>query len=264
VSKLIAKYGQQEIKNHVCVKRGFLLHTRIFLILFTIACFVMSSFAQEDKPVIGVLGLDNRGGLTDLTIDTICNKISDLMEQFQNFYVLKREFIPPVLEEQGFTISKGACSQKEILVAAGILLSADQMIGGTIQQDGDKLNIEFQRVKVQNRKVLGTQQISSSSSRKELMEFELPVIIEALLYDMEESPSPVPTAAVDKTKTVAEDTKRSDAPVIRERRRKFPLLITMLGIGLAGAAGAYIYHEKHNPDNDVINGVPLSGHPQHD
>lgn len=57
--------------------------------------------AQENKPVIGVLGLDNGGGVGKATIDTICNRISTLVDNSSKYLVLQRDFIPVVLEEMG-------------------------------------------------------------------------------------------------------------------------------------------------------------------
>jgi len=237
-----------------------------FLIIITIVSYVAlfgtyaSVSAQDNLPVIGVLGLANNGGLHTDTVDSICNRISDLIEKTQKFYVLKREFIPPVLHEQGMTINNTTCSQKEGLFAAGNLLSADQMIGGTISKKEGKLSIDLLRVNVLNRITLASQQISTKSSFKELIDLELPVIIEALLYDEKSINGPSTTALNSDIK--GEMVPSENNQIIREKRkRRGPLWFIMSGILLAGgAAGAYIYHEKVGA-NPGTPDVPLSDLP---
>ena len=81
------------------------------------------SLAQQDLPVIGVLGLKNKGGVSQSTIDTICNRVSGIIEGSRKYYVLNREFIPMVLDDGGFTISENGYTQEGELSAAGKLLS---------------------------------------------------------------------------------------------------------------------------------------------
>lgn len=232
--------------------------TRGVLVLICITI-VETISAQENLPVIGVLGLTNNGGISTLTVDSICNKISDLVEQTQRFYVLKREFISPVLQEQGMTINNLLCSQKEGLAAAGNLLSADQMIGGTILRKEGKLSINLLRINVLNRIQLSSQRIEASNILA--LENGLQKIIESLLNDSSSIMIQKPLVLSPNTNVENKNELKEPSVIQEKRKKKGPILILLSAILIAGgAAGAYVYHESMGPDQNIPD-VPLSDLP---
>ncbi len=250
--KAIRKKGQEK-RTLSAVIGGFM--TVILLCI----CKVVD--AQENLPVIGVLGLTNGGEISPVTVDSICNKISDLIEQTQKYYVLKREFIPPVLQEQGMTITNTLCSQKEGLAAAGNLLSADQMVGGTISRRDGKFTLDLIRINVLNRNLLSSQQITVDSL---LIGRKLPGIVDVLIRDDRNVNSPGSTAISGNTGADLKKTDDKKDLVIKEKKRgKGPLLVILSGIILAGgaAAGAYVYHERNGGGDLNTPDVPLTDLP---
>lgn len=243
-------------------------------------CLCSGLFAQEDKPVIGVLGLDNGGGITGSVIDTVCNRISALIDKTQKYYVLQRDFIPPVLEEQGYIVTSGACSKAEGLSAAGTLLSADQMVGGKILKGESGITLTLQRIQVSNLSLLASRQITTVLPRQEFLDTELPKMVSALLEDSQEKNQPVASMkkqnrkketvllTADKTAVSipADNPKEKINPVIVEKRKKrVPLLIIFSSVVASGAAaaGAYVYHKDHQSNSPVIStDLPLGELPE--
>lgn len=233
-------------KNLFCLKHGKLAGFASVLIktlTFTFICCFSEILSQDTKPVIGVLGLDNSsGGISDNMTSAICDSISSLIEQSDNYLVLKREFIPPVLEAQGFNVSNIICSQKEGLAAAGTLLSADEIIGGSVSRENGTLSLSLQRIKIINRTQLAFEHISSSVSKDAFFSNILPRITRELL----KNPEPV----------VSKVEPDINAQITEKPKRRFPIWTVLSGIAIAGAAtGAYFYYE--NNDTDDSPGVPL-------
>lgn len=243
--------------------------SRVIIINFIcISCF--KSAAQDDKPVIGVLGLENGGGITESVIDTICNRISYLVELTQNYYVLQRDFIPPVLQEQGFTITSGICSQVEGLALAGTFLSADQMIGGSISKGAAGITISIQRIQVHNRTLICYCQKNVLISKQEFLEMELPKMVNDILSDPQNKAPVISESQLngnhglsngkdDKIK-FSTDTLKGVKPIIAEKRKnRAPIWIILSGVVVSGAAaGAYLYHEKNHPESpEVTPDLPL-------
>ena len=228
----------------VIKKSGVLSPLNRFVALLVLSI-CMSTFSQENKPVIGVLGLENQGGLTESVVDSICNRISELIDQSQKYLVFQREFIPPTLEAQGFKLSGMICSQKEGLAAAGNLLAADQIVGGTVKRENNVLTLEVQRITVIDRQLLCTEKIVSTGSKQDVLNVELPEMVTRLLTD-----TPVQNIPIKKDVTIA------------KKRNKTPLLV-ILGTLTAGgiAAGVYAIYESINKADSEPD-VPLDELPQ--
>lgn len=167
-----------ELKKSNNTVFNFLLYQWVIFLLLLISSNV---FTQDTKPVIAVLHLDNEGGVSETVIDTICNRISMLIEKTQRYYVFKREFISPVLEESRFTVLNGIYSLKEELAAAGTLLSVDEIIGGIIYRENSSINIILKRIDVHNQKQVSSVQFTSAVSKQEFMGIQLPILVERIL-----------------------------------------------------------------------------------
>lgn len=242
---------------------------RAFIInLICISCF--RSDAQDYKPVIGVLGLENGGGITESVIDTICNRISYLVECTQGYFVLQRDFIPPVLQEQGFTITSDIYSQVEGLALAGTFLSADQMIGGSISKGSEGINISIQRIQVHNRTLISNCQKIIILSKQEFLEMELPKMVKDVLMGSQINTSVISETQLEENQGLSNgnddkikynaDTLKEVKPVIAEKRKsKVPIWIILSGVVVSGAAaGAYLYYEKSQSESpEVTPDLPL-------
>ncbi|HEX2955742.1 MAG TPA: hypothetical protein VHO70_02855 [Chitinispirillaceae bacterium] len=223
-------------------------------------------FAQENKPIIGVLGLDNGGGVGNWVIDSVCNRISMLIEKEPSKYlVLKREFIPIVLQEQGFTVSNEICFRIEGLAASGLLLSADEMIGGSIKKDTNGITVELIRIRVNDRIQLAAHKITTILSRQDFLDLELPGVVEALISNSKPDglktgikPSLVTQVSEDKVSVVT-DTRSKHSNIKQHGKGKgIRLLTTSIILTGAAAAGAFYYLRSHRDtpseapfDNDI-------------
>lgn len=150
-------------------------------VIFFIICVFSVTFSQGTKPIIAVIHLDNDGGVSEPMIDTICDRITTLIEKTQRYYVFRREFITPVLEESRFTVLNGIYSLKEELAAAGALLSVDKVIGGIISRENGNLNLTLKLIDVHAQLQLSSVQFSRAVSKSEFMEIQLSNMVSELL-----------------------------------------------------------------------------------
>lgn len=198
--------------------------------------------AQEDKPIIGVVGLDNRGGIGEAAIDTLCNRISTLLENSSKYLVLQRDFVPIVLQEQGFMITSGICSSIDGLTAAGLLLSADEVIGGSIIKDGNGITLELMRIRVSDRTQLAKQKITSFLSRQDFLNFELPGVVGKLISEPQMPARREAKLSEDQRENESNFSVVSDSKVKRKRKRRaISFITTGVVIGAAAAAGSIYY-----------------------
>lgn len=249
--------------------------------LIFLFCIVTNIYAQNAKPVLAILGLDNSGGISETVIDTICNRISALIEKKQKYYVFQREFILPVLNESGFTVTNGTNSQIDELIRAGTFLSADEIIGGSIFRVNGNLNLSLIRIDVTKRIKLSSLEIRSDLSKQDFLEFELPRLVDNIITNLHTKKDSVilstqdsnnPFTNIENEGQVKIETTKADKSIISDNlesknliitekhRRRAPVWILMSGIALAGAVtGAYLYHEKMESDNsDNSSDIPLS------
>lgn len=217
--------------------------------------------AQENKPIIGVLGLNNRGGVGKATIDTICNRISTLVDNSSKYLVLQRDFIPMVLEEQGFTITSEICTSIEGLAAAGLLLSADEVIGGSVLKNDDGITLELIRIRVSDRAQLARQKITTALGRQEFIDLELPEVTDKLISESQlpaqrETNLSGETYAEENNSSVISDKKaKQKNQSSKRKRRAISFLTAGVVIGAAATTGA-IYYLKDN-GNTASEEVPL-------
>ena len=78
------------------------------------------------------------------------------------FYLIEREKMQEILEEQGF--QQTGCTSSECLVEAGKLLNVEQIIGGSISNVGSVYSIELRLINVETGKIVGiaTEDINGS------------------------------------------------------------------------------------------------------
>ncbi len=222
---------------------------------------VFGPVAQENKPVIGVLGLENGGGIGEAAIDTLCNRISTQVENSSKYLVLQREFIPMVLQEQGFTVIDGICSSFEGLAAAGLLLSADEMIGGSIIKDSDGITLELLRIRVSDRAQLAKQTITTLLSRQDFLNLELPELVNTLIKEsqlaaQEKNHTSGEALAKNRKSGISDSNAREKS---KRKRRAIGFITTSVLTGAAAAAGAiYYFGDRTSATSDE---VPLGNLP---
>lgn len=246
---------------------------------------IFNAYSQDIKPIIAVPGLDNKGGISEALIDTICTRISTIIETTKKYYVFQREFIPIVFKESGFTVTNGIYSITEKLVDEGVLLSVDEIIGGTISRKNGSLELILKRIDVNQKIQLSIQEHTTSITKKEFLEIQLPQLVTNLLLNgqnienipaipVSENPESNISDSTCNNKNTEKITNHAEkieiisniekqdtkSPVIREKhRKKAPILIVISGVVLAGAAtGAYLYYDsKEHGNPNIPQDVPL-------
>ena len=218
-------------------KRGFSHLSALFFFFILIAPWNL--FSQDDLPIIGVLGLHNGGGVSQPTIDSICNRITRILEESGKYYVLNREFIPIVLREQNFAISDETYTDKSKLTTAGKLLSADEIISGSINRKNGKVALELSRSLLSDNMQLAHKMVYEDNLPKDFfMEIELPRLVDTLLAN----------------------SSGEQKAIVKKRSRKAGILTTISALAVSGvAAGIYLYLERESGESG--SDVPLSGLP---
>lgn len=223
------------------------IYSKMMITVLFVGVFSAPIVAQENKPVIGVLGLDNGGGVGEATIDTICNRISTLVDNSSKYLVLQRDFIPIVLEEMGFTITNGISSSIEGLAAAGLLLSADEMIGGSLVKNGDGITLELLRIRVSDRAQLAKQKITTALGRQEFIDLELPEVADNLISESQLTAQRETNLSGEKygeennSSVISDPKAKQKNQSGKRKRRAIGFLTTGVIIGAAAAAGTIYY-----------------------
>lgn len=215
--------------------------SRIPVLIFFFLC--AGTFSQTIKPVIGVVGLENQGGLTRTEVDSICNRITEIAAQIEKHELLERKYIVPTLEEQGFEVYSEFSSQKDALIAAGHLISANEIIGGTIKREKKVLTLELKHIDVMNSTVLTAEKFVFSDTRHVFFADELP----SLVYEVFD------------IQPVEETTENKEAVIAGKKKSKTPFWVlvgSLVAIGTAG--GVYAIIDGNEPDGPE---VPLSDLP---
>lgn len=246
----------------------------LFKCIIIILYITLITFSQDSKPVIAVLGLDNNGGVSKTVIDTICNRISFLIEKDQNYYVFQREFIAPLLEESGFAIFDGIYSLREKLISAGTLLSADEIIAGSISRKNGYLSLIINRIDINRKYQLSIQKVSCTVSKRVFLEHELPKVVNSLFLNYHDIKykdsndntvknndiSNINIEGIQKLNSCAQEN-RSTQLITKHKNRA--LWIIFSTIVLAGTAvSAYMYYDNnHLYKGPSSNNVPLDNLP---
>jgi len=250
----------------IAISRLLPIFNKMMITVLSICVFSTHIVAQENKPVIGVLGLDNGGGVGEATIDTLCNRISLLVEKSSKYLVLQRDFIPIVLQEQGFTITNEICSSIEGLAAAGLLLSADEVIGGSLIKNGDGITLELIRIRVSDKAQVARQKIATALGRQDFINFELPKIVDNILSE------PVLTAQGEKKLSsethdyennisgIYEPKEKKKNQSNKHKKRAISFLTAGLVVGAAAVTGVIYYLGDRT--ETLSEDVPLGTLPQ--
>jgi hypothetical protein len=112
--------------------------TFLVTVIFSIHTFYMdivSVFAQSRKPVMGMLTLEARGGLSAEEAAIISDRLQEHLVQTGIFEIVERGKITEILNEQGFQQS-GVCNTAECAVEVGKIIGAEQMVAGSIGKVG--------------------------------------------------------------------------------------------------------------------------------
>ncbi|MEM9987175.1 MAG: hypothetical protein AAF804_18935 [Bacteroidota bacterium] len=132
---------------------------RLYFFLFLLT--VSGSLGAQSKNQlsasirVGVLSLDCQG--LDYEPSTLGSVVRLELQKIQEFEVIDRYDMLDLLDDQPDQIDVSYCYSKRCLIEAGTLLSADQMVSGSVEKIGDKILITLKLVSVKARRVLRTE-----------------------------------------------------------------------------------------------------------
>ena len=96
---------------------------------------IVSVAAQTRKPILGMLALEAKGGLSAEEVAIISDRLQEHLVQTGVFEIVERGKITDILQEQGFQQS-GVCNTAECAVEVGKIIGAEQMATGSIGKVG--------------------------------------------------------------------------------------------------------------------------------
>ena len=126
----------------------------ILVFLFYILISPFSTLAaQQTIKRIAVLELQGQG-VTEAEARTLTDRLRSRLVNTNAFYVLEREQMDEVLNEQGF--QQSGCVSDECLVEIGRLVGVEQMVGGSIGKIGQTYTLDLRIIDVTSGRIIKT------------------------------------------------------------------------------------------------------------
>lgn len=101
--------------------------------LLTFALFSSPAFAHS-QPVLAVLELDAKGGVSANEASTLTDRLRAHLIQAERYRVLERDKMQAILKEQGFQQSVAACQEPDCSVKLGRLLGVSYLLSGSVSR----------------------------------------------------------------------------------------------------------------------------------
>lgn len=109
--------------------------------------------AAEEKTSIAVIDLEPQG-ISQVEAAAITDRISHELFQTGKFTVLERSKIEAMFEEMG--LSQSGCTDAECIMELGKMLSAQQIVVGSVSKVGQTYSISLRMVSVETGKLMTT------------------------------------------------------------------------------------------------------------
>lgn len=206
------------------------------------------SVSGNEKDVLAILTLEAKG-VSQKGVSTIMAEIARHFSTDTSFIVLEDEIIQLMLKEQGFDRS-ATCSNLQCYTGIGHLLTASNVIGGTVTFKADKtitLTLGFVDV-------AGSEMICEETARvfsiSALMQIELPRITKVMMEKYHKGKN----FAIPIAKRTDTNTKKRKSPLLR------PLGWLATGALLAGG-GALAYYKYIRPSDESTGSPSTSEQP---
>lgn len=111
--------------------------------------------AQESKPLVAVLDLQVTGGILKSEALALSDRLRSEMQSQKKFDLIERSQMDALLKEQEFSMSEFS---EDAAAKAGKLLSAEQVVVGTIGKVGRTYTVDVRLIDVTSGKVVNSSQ----------------------------------------------------------------------------------------------------------
>ncbi len=112
-------------------------------------------YAQEKKPFVAVLDLQVTGGVLKSEAQALSDRLRSEMQSLKKFDLIERNQMDALLKEQEFSMSEFS---EQAAAKAGKLLSAEQVVVGTIGKVGRTYTVDVRLIDVTSGKVINSSQ----------------------------------------------------------------------------------------------------------
>lgn len=153
-----------------------LSHFSLYSLLFILV--ISSSLIAQDKISIAVLSLQGNGVSSEEAV-VLTDELRSVLVQTGKYYVLERNNMESILEEQGFQMS--GCTSTECAVEAGKLLGVEKMVGGSVGKLGALYNLSIRIFDVETGRIEKTVSKRHEGSIEELLD-----LIKQIGYELSE------------------------------------------------------------------------------
>ncbi len=111
--------------------------------------------AQEKKPLVAVLDLQVTGGILKSEALALSDRLRSELQSLKKFDLIERSQMDALLKEQEFSMSEFS---EDAAAKAGKLLSAEQVVVGTIGKVGRTYTVDVRLIDVTSGKVINSSQ----------------------------------------------------------------------------------------------------------
>lgn len=111
--------------------------------------------AQDKKPLVAVLDLQVTGGILKSEALALSDRLRSEMQNLKKFDLIERSQMDALLKEQEFSMSEFS---EDAAAKAGKLLSAEQVVVGTIGKVGRTYTVDVRLIDVTSGKVVNSSQ----------------------------------------------------------------------------------------------------------
>ncbi len=111
--------------------------------------------AQDKKPLVAVLDLQVTGGILKSEALALSDRLRSEMQNLKKFDLIERSQMDALLKEQEFSMSEFS---EDAAAKAGKLLSAEQVVVGTIGKVGRTYTVDVRLIDVTSGKVINSSQ----------------------------------------------------------------------------------------------------------
>lgn len=163
------------------IKRSSLV---FFVIIFTLGL----KQVHGQKIPIAVMDLEGNG-ISEVEAAALSNRLRNELFKTGEFNVVDRGMMENILNEQDFQLS--GCTSSDCLVEIGMLIGAQQMVGGSISKIGNTFTVSVQLVDVETGAVIRVADIDLQGALDDLLTRGISQVAAQLSNKTAPVPSPI-------------------------------------------------------------------------
>ena len=194
-------------------------------------------YGKGPQELIAVLDLESNTAISKNTIDTICNKIEELIAADKRYTDFDRKFLPFTLQSIGV---QTPCSTVSCLSGLGRQIGAKYVVGGTMRLNKKEITITLHRIDAEKGVVIGSVTKKMPADKTIILHKKIPDIVMNLM-------------------------KKNAPPPAEKGKKNFftQPLVLIGGAAILAGAGVGIYYFLGPKTAAGGNGLSLDDAPQH-